>query len=261
LFANYASEGWGADNCESPGVGQPCTRSNLVGSTTFNRGNALTNVSRIERIWDVNPSIGGPIKRDKLWFHYTFRHWGVEKTVVDSYFDADPSPLRYVADVSRPGIDDGYIVSNAVRVSWGISAKDKLSVYHDNQRKYRNHWGIQATIPPEAAAVQVTPTSFVNVTKWTRTHTNRLLFEGGVGMYNQEYTELYHREGLGLRGDPQVDRLQRSRPVEQPSLASLAQPGRSLLGAAYVHGRRVVRHGQPQLAVRRHVVQWRLAAD
>ena len=59
--------------------------------------------------------------------------------------------------------------------------KDKLSVYHDNQRKYRNHWGIAATIPPEAAGVQVTPTSFVNVTKWTRTHTNNLLLEAGFG--------------------------------------------------------------------------------
>ncbi len=39
--------------------------------------------------------------------------------------------------------------------------------------------------------MQVTPTSRVNVTKWTRTHTNKLLLEGGFGYYNQEYTELY----------------------------------------------------------------------
>ena len=44
-------------------------------------------------------------------------------------------------------------------------------------------------MPPEAAGVQVTPTSFVNVTKWTRTQTNRLLLEAGFGIYNQEYTD------------------------------------------------------------------------
>jgi hypothetical protein len=198
IFGNYASEAWGSDNCGSAGIGQPCTRDNLAGSLTFNTNNRLTNVSRIQRIWDVNPSIGGPLKRDKLWFYYTFRHWGVEKTVVDSYFDSDPSQFRYLADTNRPGIDDGYIVSNAVRLSWAVSGKDKISVYHDNQRKYRNHWGIQATIPPEAAGVQVTPTSFVNVTKWTRTATNRLLLEGGFGIYNQEYTELYQPEVTGL---------------------------------------------------------------
>jgi outer membrane receptor protein involved in Fe transport len=197
IFGNYAGEGFGADNCGSPGAGQPCTRENLRGSTTRNPANALTNVSRILKIWDFNPSIGGPIKRDRMWFHYTFRHWGVEKTVPDSYFDADPSQFRYVPDFNRPGVDDGHIVSNAIRVAFAAGSKDKFSVYHDNQRKYRDHWGIQALVPPEATAIQVTPTSFVNVTKWTRTHTNRLLFEAGFGIYNQEYTELYQPEVVG----------------------------------------------------------------
>ena len=201
ITANFATESFTSDNCGSPGfvngVLQPCTRSNLTGSTTFNRGNTLTNVDEIQEIWDINPSIGGPIMRDKLWFHYTFRHWGSEKTKADSYFDANPSQFVYTPDTGRPGIDDGHIVSNAIRVSWAATGKDKVSVYHDNQRKYRNHWGIAATIPPEAAGVQVTPTSFVNVTKWTRTHTNRLLLEGGFGIYNQEYTELYQPSVTG----------------------------------------------------------------
>ena len=79
-----------------------------------------------------------------------------------------------------------------------MSGKDKISVYHDDQAKYRNHWGLAANIPPEAAGVQVTPTSFVNVTKWTRTHTNRLMLEAGFGIYNQEYTELYQPSVTGL---------------------------------------------------------------
>jgi hypothetical protein len=198
LFANYAGEGFGSDNCDSPGVGVACSRSNLTGSTTFNRNNSLTNVSKIEKIWDVNPSGGGPILRDRLWFYYTFRHWGTEKTVPDSYADLNPSPFVYERDFSRPGIDDGHIVSNVVRFSWAASQKDKISVYHDNQRKYRDHWGINSTRPPEATAIQVTPTSFVNVTKWTRTHTNRLLFEAGFGYYNQEYTELYQPSVTGI---------------------------------------------------------------
>jgi hypothetical protein len=199
IFGNYAGEGFGSDNCGSPGIGQPCTRSNLAGSTFRNPNNVLTNVSKILKIWDFNPSIGGPIRRDRAWFYYTFRHWGVEKTVPDAYFDLDPSQFRYTPDFTRPGIDDGHIVSNAVRVAFAAGDKNKFSVYHDNQRKYRNHWGIQALVPPEATAIQVTPTSFVNVTKWTRTHTNRLLFEAGFGIYNQEYTELYQPEVTGLK--------------------------------------------------------------
>ncbi|MGH9220378.1 MAG: carboxypeptidase regulatory-like domain-containing protein, partial [Vicinamibacterales bacterium] len=194
---NFAGESFGSDNCGSAGIGLPCSRSNLGGSKTFNPNNHISNVDVIKEIWDVNPTIGGPIKRNKIWFNYSFRHLGSTKTKTGAYFDSNPSPFIYTADVTKPGLDDGHIVSNAVRVSWQATGRDKFSTYHDNQRKYRNHWGIAALIPPEAAGVQVTPTSFVNVTKWTRTHTNNLLLEAGFGMYNQEYTELYQPSVVG----------------------------------------------------------------
>jgi hypothetical protein len=188
VFGNYTGEGWQAVNL----------RSNLVGSRVYNASNVITNVSEIQKIWDVNPSIGGPILRDRLWFQGTFRHWGVEKTVVDSYFDADPSPHRYSADLARPGVDDGHIVSRSGRLTWQMSGSDKLSYYHDDQSKYRNHWGISANVTPDASAVQVTPTSYVSVSKWTRTQTNRLLFEAGFSIYSQEYTELYQPSVTGI---------------------------------------------------------------
>jgi hypothetical protein len=198
---NYADESFGSDNCGSAGivngVGQPCTRKNLSGSKTFNPNNTLTNVDVIKNIWDFNPSVGGPIVKNKVWFNYTFRHWGSTKTKADAYADSNPSQFIYTPDFNNPGKDDGHIVSNAGRISWQVSGKDKISVYHDEQHKYRNHWGISSTIPPEAAAIQVTPTSRVNVTKWTRTQTNKLLLEGGFGYYNQEYTELYQPSVTG----------------------------------------------------------------
>jgi hypothetical protein len=194
---NFADESFGSNNCGSPARGEACSRSNLSGSKTFNPSNHITNVDVIQEIWDVNPTFGGPIKRDKLWFNYSFRHLGSTKTKTGAYFDRNPSPFIYEEDFDKPGLDDGHIVSNAGRVSWQATSKDKVSVYHDHQRKYRDHWGIASTIPPEAAGVQVTPTSFVNVTKWTRTHTNNLLLEGGFGIYNQEYTELYQPSVVG----------------------------------------------------------------
>ena len=110
VLGNYSPSSWASDNCGSAGVGQPCTRSNLTGDTTFNKSNFLTNVSRLTKNYDFNPGVGGPIVKEKVWFYGTFRYLGVNKTVADSFFDADPSPFRYVADTSRPGIDDGHIV-------------------------------------------------------------------------------------------------------------------------------------------------------
>ncbi len=188
VFANYTGDGWDSNNLGD----------NLQGDLTYNSTNRLRNVSRLQNIWDFNPSVGGPILKDRLWFYATFRHWGVEKTVPDTYFDADPSAHRYLADLSRPGIDDGHIVSRSGRVTWQISSKDKFSYYHDDQSKYRDHWGISTLVAPEATGVQVTPTSFVSVSKWTRTQTSRLLFEAGFAVYNQEYTELYQPEVTNL---------------------------------------------------------------
>jgi hypothetical protein len=192
VFGNYSPSSWAADNCGSPGVGQPCTRSNLTGDTTFNKtNNFLTNVSRLTKNYDVNPSLGGPILKDKAWFYATYRYLGVNKTVADSFFNLDPSPFKYSPDTSRPGVDDGHIRSLAGRVSAQLGSKDKVSYYHDDQDKVRGHWGIASTVPPEASAIQATPTSFVSVSKWTRTQGNRLLLDAGFAMYDQEYQENY----------------------------------------------------------------------
>jgi hypothetical protein len=208
VFGNYAPNSWASDNCGSPGlvngVAQPCSRSELSGDTTFNPNNRLTNVGVIQKVWDFNAGGGGPIAKDKAWFYFTFRHWGVNKTVADSFFDLDASPFKYVPDTSRPAIDDGHIVSGATRVAYQMSSKDKLTTYFDDQRKYRPHWGVSSTVPPEAAGNEVTPTSFVSVTKWTRTHTNKLLLEGGFAVYDQEYTELYQPSVTGST-DPVFD--------------------------------------------------------
>jgi hypothetical protein len=204
FFGNYSPSAWASDNCGSSAIGQPCAQSNLTGDQTFNKStgstaNFLTNVSQLTKNYDVNPSIGGPIVKDRAWFYGTFRYLGVNKTVVDSFFDADPSPFKYTPDTSRPGVDDGHIRSFAGRASLQLSAKDKVSYYHDEQDKVRGHWGISSTVPPEASAIQATPTSFVSVTKWTRTHSNKLLFDAGLAVYDQEYQENYQPDAIAAK--------------------------------------------------------------
>jgi hypothetical protein len=199
VYGNYSPSAWASDNCGSSGVGQPCSGKNLTGDTTFNKtNNFLTNVSQLTKNYDSNIGIGGPIMKDKIWFYGTFRYLGVNKTVVDSFYNLNPQVpgkfTPYVADTSRPGIDDGHIRSLAGRIAAQISSKDKITYYHDEQDKVRGHWGIASTIPPEASAIQATPTSFVSVTKYTRTQSNKLLFDAGFAVYDQEYLEKYQPE-------------------------------------------------------------------
>ncbi|HKF69804.1 MAG TPA: carboxypeptidase regulatory-like domain-containing protein [Vicinamibacterales bacterium] len=193
-FGNYTPKSWASDNCGSPGAGQACTRSNLTGDTTFNKlNNFLTNVSVLTKNYDSSVGVGGPIVKDRLWFYTAFRYLAVNKTVADSFSNLNAQvPGRftpYVADTSRPGVDDGWIRSVTGRLTIQASERNKVTYYHDEQDKVRKHWGIASTIPPEASAIQAVPTSFVSVSKWTRTQTNKLLFEVGLGVYDQEYQE------------------------------------------------------------------------
>ena len=96
----------------------------------------------------------------------------------------------------------------------------------------------------------MTPTSFVNVTKWTRTHTSRLLLEAGFGIYDQEYTELYQPDGdrelgqgVGSECHSQFEGLRRLAIRRLPQAGQRVElAGGSLLAAAHLHGRGLVRH-------------------
>ena len=120
-FANFADGAWASDNCGSPGIGQPGTRSNLSGSTElYNRNNRLTNVSEIQQIWDFNPSIGHCSETSS---GFTTRS-GTGRAIGDSYFDSNPSQFVYEGPHEPPRHDGSQ--------SWQATGKDKLSVYHDD---------------------------------------------------------------------------------------------------------------------------------
>ena len=46
----------------------------------------------MNHISDFNPGLGGPIVRNKLWFYAAYRYEALDLTVVDSYYDKNPSP-------------------------------------------------------------------------------------------------------------------------------------------------------------------------
>ena len=174
VFANWTGEdAWNGNNLDD--------RLRALGTT---------NVAQVQKIYDFNPSYGGPLVRDRLWFQGTVRYQGVYTTVVDSYFDKNPDPVKYEPDLARPGIDDGTIGSEALRLTWQATSKNKITGYVDRQTKTRGHWGLSATNPPEATAIEPLIGLAANV-KWTATLTNRLLFDAGYGLYLQDWPLQY----------------------------------------------------------------------
>jgi hypothetical protein len=84
------------------------------------KSRGLITPNALKKIWDVNPEIGGPIKRDTLWYHWTWRYTGVSNNV-PQFFNknaGNPNAWTYVPDTTRPaGSEDVWSTMNA-RLTW-----------------------------------------------------------------------------------------------------------------------------------------------
>jgi hypothetical protein len=134
----------------------------------------------IDRIIDFTFAQGGPIKQDKLWFFGSARYYSVNNFIANTFFD----------DGSQ-GIDDQFIKSGLVRLTWQMSPKNKLSAYFDEIDKFRGH-DMQALYDPETASVVWnSPAYHTTSAKLTSTATSRLLLEGGWSSNLEYYTNEY----------------------------------------------------------------------
>ena len=178
----------------------------MVGEQPFTdlQDRGITNVSIVHRNYDFNPGVGGPIRRDSLWFYGAFRYEGHDATVVDSYFDKNPAPYLYEPDLDRPAHDSGTIPNESFRLTWQATQKDKAQFWLTNQNKSRELYGVNANITPDAAGLQRTRYAMPVTLRWTRTQTNRLLLEGGFAVaaghfdngYQASVTTSYDRETI-----------------------------------------------------------------
>jgi Carboxypeptidase regulatory-like domain len=143
--------------------------------------------NRVERIFDQNLGLGGPILLNRLWFYGTFRRWGVDQTITDSFYNLDSSFRTYAPDLSRPTVDDNVIKSGALRLTYQMSNKHKVSGYLDRIVKFRGH-----ECPPlsseEACGIRSPKRYFTAQMKYTGTLTDRLLVEAGWSENDETYS-------------------------------------------------------------------------
>jgi hypothetical protein len=154
------------------------------------RDRGLTTPNEIKRNWDINPSFGGPILRDGLWFYSSFRHLKADNYPAGIFpnVNADnPNSWTYVPDTTyataeRP-VDDQYWRSLNLRLTWQMNRKNKFSAFVDDQGRCRCHNFVGATTSPEAATQTVFGgaygTNRLWQGTWTSPVTNRVLLEAG----------------------------------------------------------------------------------
>jgi len=144
----------------------------------------LTAGNAIDRIIDYTLSIGGPIKKDKLWIFSSARYYSVNNFIANTFFD----------DGSQ-GIDDQFIKSGTARLTWQVSPRNKISGYFDEVDKYRGH-DMQANYDPETAStVWNSPAYHTTAVKWSSPVTGSLFLEAGWSNNTEYYTNEY-QEGI-----------------------------------------------------------------
>jgi Carboxypeptidase regulatory-like domain len=165
------------------------------------RAQGLTSSDRNLRIYDLNAVIGGPIVRDRLWFVSAHRRHGQQHRVANLYGDANwaartigaPAAVwKYAPDYSKPVEPTEDNQAHNFRVNWQASAKDKINASYDwewnrNQNNIRqlNSGGVAWEANAVGGQYRCGVEHLSQVT-WTRTATNRLLFEGGWNFIHHE---------------------------------------------------------------------------
>ena len=166
----------------------------------------------MDTMHDLNMSVGGPIKKDTLWFFASVRHWGVNQTTANSFYSASSTLNSFTPDTTRQVLDDNLIQSQMTRLTWQVSPKNKLSGYIDHVSKWRGHeqssgGGVTGALWSEDSFGVRTPRAYYSgVVKWTGTWTSKVLFEAGVGMNNKSYSSGELQPGLlATNPIPKVD--------------------------------------------------------
>jgi hypothetical protein len=141
-----------------------------------NRG--LPEPNEMKQAWDINPSVGGPIVRDRLWFYGSARWQTNQNFIAGLYYNAnegDPTKWTYVADTSRRGFFS--LEQNGVnlRLTSQLAQKHKVSFYYDNQSRIWDD--TRAGVSPESAVAYRFPVLNLAQAAWTAPMTNKLLLE------------------------------------------------------------------------------------
>jgi hypothetical protein len=169
--------------------------------------------TRLKKLYDINGAVGGPLKKDSLWFYYTSRYFTNESYIAGLFYPLDPAAVVRREDTSHQANNGTWTRDNNLRLTWAMSQKSKISAWYAYQRKQDPFWTLNATLSPEAARVTEWYTQLGTLT-WTYTATNRLLFEVGASPGASPDTILGQADRLS--GIPIVEQGTGTNPLAKP---------------------------------------------
>jgi hypothetical protein len=145
-------------------------------------------VGSIKKFRDSAVALGGPIRRNRLWFFAAFREGVTQQFAENVYYNKlrQPASLLYDPDLSRPAYTDDYSRDLSVRFTWQASSKHRIVMANSIQPNCTcvfNLLNPGTRRTPEASGPHHYNPHYLPSASWTYPATTRILFEGGVTAY------------------------------------------------------------------------------
>jgi hypothetical protein len=86
--------------------------------------------NRVQSVYDVNATLGGPIRRDRLWFFGTFRRWSANNYLGNTF-----------TSTGDQAIDDQHLTDATIRLTYQAS-EQQFSFHYDpaSVARHRHNW-------------------------------------------------------------------------------------------------------------------------
>src|SRR5207253_7078594 len=105
-FSSYTFGTWGGEETSASNLTDRLQRG-PYGAPGVTDAIGLQAVNHTKTTWEFNPSIGGPIKRDKLWFYYAYRYQRAQVWSAGMYFNKNafnPTKWTFDPDLDKPAL-------------------------------------------------------------------------------------------------------------------------------------------------------------
>jgi hypothetical protein len=244
-------------------------QSNNLDDDLIARG--LQTPNEIKQLWDINPAVGGPIMRDKVWFYVAARYNVASDYVAGMYANKnvnDPTSWQYDPDTSRPVFNEAKNPDTQSRVTWQATDRMRFGFLHYDTSQCFCPGGVSISDTEEATVYDEYPLQRLFGGDWQMPVNNNLLFELKGQVYishsDDAQSDLLTREQFvwGPNGEtgtlvPAQDRSTRLNYRAANSYRWLTQQVNSLAGSmSYITGSHALKVGFGDKWGGQHFLNW-----
>jgi len=171
--------GWGPESLQGTNLTDELKKAGAVAPTPLTKN------------YDFSAAVGGPIKKDRLWFFGSARRQGTAQFFDMFYNKNEGNPLKwtYEPDLSRQAIIDRENHNFNLRLSAQITPRNKVNIFWDEQYICKScvNGGQQALSAPESRSRGDQWPVQVGQVSWTSPASNSMLFEFAYGLYRADW--------------------------------------------------------------------------